>query len=40
MGNYLNGEKLLKKQASLVETWTIIGESGLMQLGLAKFDTT
>ena len=32
MGNYLNGGKSLREQYSLVDTWTIIGESGLVQL--------
>ena len=32
VGSYLNGGKSLREQDSLVETWTIIGESGLVQL--------
>ena len=32
VGSNLNGGKSLGKQDSLVKTWTIIGESGLMQL--------
>ena len=32
VGSYLNGGKSLGKQDSLVKTWTIIGESGLVQL--------
>ena len=27
---YLKGEKLLEEQDSLVETWIVVGESGLM----------
>ena len=30
--SYLKGGKLHGEQASLVETWTVIGESGLVQL--------
>ena len=32
MSSYLKGGKLLKKQDSLVETWTVVGESGHVQL--------
>ena len=30
VGNYLKGGKLLEEQDSVVETWTAIGESGLV----------
>ena len=36
VGTYLNGGKSLGEQDSLVETWIIIGESGLMQLLINK----
>ena len=32
VGSYLNGGKSLGEQDSLVETWTVIVESGLVQL--------
>ena len=32
VGSSLKGGNLLGKQNSLVETWTVIGESGLVQL--------
>ena len=31
MGSYWNDGKLLEEQDSLVETWTVIGESGLVR---------
>ena len=36
VGN-LNGEKLFGEQDSLVETWTVFGESGLIQLFLNAY---